>query len=96
MTNRAQNLYSYLKDDGVVFPIKKSLALKYRGVGYAVVKEWTELGLVIREECCADWLAQIEKVNGPIVLQALRSGNPNQFDGIPFRYCPWCGKARKK
>ena len=43
------------------------------------------------EPCCADWPVQIEKVNGPIMLQSARSGGAWQYDGIPFRYCPWCG-----
>ena len=44
-------------------------------------------------DCCPDWPVQIEKVNGPIVLQSLRAGL-DLYDGIPFRYCPWCGKKR--
>ena len=44
-------------------------------------------------DCCPDWPVQIEKVNGPIVLQSLRAGR-DLYDGIPFRYCPWCGKKR--
>jgi hypothetical protein len=41
---------------------------------------------------CADWPEQIVKVNGPIVNQTIRSGGLWQYDGIPFRFCPWCGK----
>jgi hypothetical protein len=44
-------------------------------------------------DCCPDWPVQIEKVNGPIVLQSLRAGR-DLYDGIPFRYCPWCGRKR--
>lgn len=45
-------------------------------------------------ECCPDWKAQTDKINGFITLQAVRSGNSNIYDGVPFRFCPWCGKAR--
>lgn len=50
------------------------------------------------EECCADWLVQIEKVNGPIVLQSIRAGRDlyKETGGKPFKYCPWCGKVRPK
>lgn len=44
--------------------------------------------------CCDDWPIQITKINGPIQLQAIRSGFKYQYDGIPFRFCPWCGKKR--
>lgn len=40
---------------------------------------------------CGAWAANIDKVNGPIVLQSIRSGFRRQYDGAPFRYCPWCG-----
>lgn len=42
---------------------------------------------------CDGWKDNIEKVNGPIVLQSIRSGNLNQYDGKPFTYCPWCGSS---
>jgi hypothetical protein len=40
---------------------------------------------------CFDWKVQIEKINGPIKLQSVRSGFRWQYDGKPFIYCPWCG-----
>jgi len=43
---------------------------------------------------CAEWLANIEKVNEPV--RFLFARNPNTYkgyDGVPFRYCPWCGMA---
>jgi hypothetical protein len=43
-------------------------------------------------ECCPDWKPQCEKVNGPIVMSFIRTGN--QYDGLPFRFCPWCGTKR--
>mgnify|MGYP001609457682 CR=1 FL=1 len=46
--------------------------------------------------CCPDWPVQIAKLNVPIVLQSVRSGGSWQYDGIEFRYCPWCGKKRVK
>ena len=40
---------------------------------------------------CPDWDVQIQKVNGPIVNQAVRSGFTWRYDGKPFVFCPWCG-----
>ena len=40
---------------------------------------------------CSDWRETIEKVNGPIVLQQIRSGGRTAYDGKPFEFCPWCG-----
>lgn len=34
----------------------------------------------------------MKKINGPIVLQSVRSGGAYQYDGKPFVFCPWCGK----
>lgn len=47
-------------------------------------------------DCCSDWPVQIEKVNGPIVLQNIRAGRDlyKETGGKPFRYCPWCGKKK--
>jgi len=45
-------------------------------------------------DCCSDWRVQIDKVNAPLILQTIRSGYTYKYDGIPFRYCPWCGKDR--
>lgn len=39
---------------------------------------------------CKDWENQIEILNGPIVLQTIRSGGAYQYQGKPFKYCPWC------
>lgn len=44
------------------------------------------------KDCCANWAVQIEKINGPIINQTNRWGGEYKYDGIPFRYCPWCGK----
>ncbi|KKM22815.1 hypothetical protein LCGC14_1621430 [marine sediment metagenome] len=38
---------------------------------------------------CKDWKENIEKVNGPIMLQAARQ-NTKGYDGVLFKYCPWC------
>lgn len=42
--------------------------------------------------CCEEWRVNLPKINKPIILQTVRSGGQYQFDGAPFRYCPWCGK----
>lgn len=44
--------------------------------------------------CCPDWEPNIDKLNGPIMMQAARSGFMWQYDGPQFRYCPWCGTQR--
>jgi len=41
---------------------------------------------------CEEWRVNLPKINGPVQLQTIRSGFRYQFDGVPFRYCPWCGK----
>jgi len=40
---------------------------------------------------CHDWKDNIDKVNGPIELQAIRLGTKG-YDGVVFRFCPWCGQ----
>jgi hypothetical protein len=42
---------------------------------------------------CGAWNANIDKVNGPIQLQSARSGFRYQYDGAPFRFCPWCSSV---
>lgn len=46
------------------------------------------------DECCADWKPQCEHLNGPIILQSVRSGGRYQYGGKPFLFCPWCGERR--
>ena len=41
---------------------------------------------------CLDWRENIDKVNGPIVLQSIRAGR-DLYTGKPFVYCPWCGRC---
>ena len=45
-------------------------------------------------ECiwCSDWKPNIEKVNAPLMLAAARNPHHKQYDGKPFRFCPWCGQ----
>jgi hypothetical protein len=40
---------------------------------------------------CEKWIANIEKINAPIILQAARTGTAG-YDGEPFIFCPWCGE----
>ena len=47
-----------------------------------------------QSECCADWIVNIQKVEAPMIFQSVRSGGRYQYDGVKFRYCPWCGKKR--
>ena len=39
---------------------------------------------------CSDWRENIDKVEGPIITQALRTATLG-YDGKPFKRCPWCG-----
>lgn len=45
-------------------------------------------------ECCSDWKPQSDLINGPIILQSVRSGGRFRYQGKPFAYCPWCGTKR--
>ncbi|MDB4893125.1 MAG: hypothetical protein JWL61_4980 [Gemmatimonadetes bacterium] len=48
----------------------------------------------VRECDCAEWAPGIAKINGPIVLQQIRSGRLVVSDHfVPWAFCPWCGKA---
>ena len=43
---------------------------------------------------CTLFQENIDKVNAPFKLAAAR--NPTTFkgyDGVPFKFCPWCGTA---
>lgn len=42
---------------------------------------------------CKEWGENIGKVNAPLMLQSARSGYRVHYDGVRFRYCPWCGEA---
>ncbi len=43
-------------------------------------------------ECCELWKKGIDIINRYIEIQFVRTGK--QYSGIPFYYCPWCGKSR--
>lgn len=45
-------------------------------------------------ECCPDWKPQTDFLNGPIVIQTVRSGFTWKYPGKQFNYCPWCGRKR--
>lgn len=47
------------------------------------------------EEKCKDWKEGIEKINAPIILQTVRSGEW-KYDGKAFVFCPWCGEKLKE
>ena len=40
---------------------------------------------------CKEWEDNIDKINAPMILQSARSGGRYQYEGITFKYCPWCG-----
>lgn len=41
--------------------------------------------------CCADWVPNIDKINGFIATACARAGKFDLYDGKPFVFCPWCG-----
>lgn len=45
-------------------------------------------------ECCSYWKNETEILNGPIILQTVRTGGRYQYPGTPFKFCPWCGTKR--
>lgn len=47
----------------------------------------------MKTQCdCPDYAPELEKINGPIALQQIRSGQPAGPDYFkPWAYCPWCG-----
>lgn len=40
---------------------------------------------------CQEWDVNIKKINSFIELSYVRS--KKDYDGVPFRYCPWCGQS---
>jgi len=45
----------------------------------------------MNKDCeCKDWEENIEKVNAPHLLQAVRMSTKG-YEGKKFVYCPWCG-----
>ena len=45
-----------------------------------------------RLDCCEYYQEGMDKINAPIILATIRAGH-RTYDGKPFNYCPWCGKA---
>lgn len=41
---------------------------------------------------CKEWAENMPKVEAPRVFAAARNPGTGDYDGVPFRYCPWCGK----
>ena len=46
----------------------------------------------MKKDCCDEFEPGIKAIDGPIVLQAVRSGVLDFYKGKPFLFCPWCGK----
>lgn len=41
---------------------------------------------------CAEFAPNIAKVNAPLMTAVARNpSTAKQYDGVPFRFCPWCG-----
>lgn len=67
------------------------LTLDYRGrAAKAVALERICESVRSRPCGCADWEPGTAKINDYIKLQFARTGR-DTYDGIPFKYCPWCG-----
>lgn len=47
---------------------------------------------------CKDWTENIDKVNGPLLLQAARSGFRPEigYHGKQFKFCPWCATSLRE
>lgn len=39
---------------------------------------------------CKEWQENLPKVEEPRMREHARTGQ-GHYDGVPFRYCPWCG-----
>ncbi len=44
---------------------------------------------------CNSWKENIDKIDSPITLQAIRTSSSG-YNGEQFHYCPWCGKELKE
>lgn len=42
---------------------------------------------------CPEWTDNIKKVEAPRTLMHARNPGTANYDGVPFRFCPWCGTA---
>ena len=42
---------------------------------------------------CSLWAQNIEKVNAPRALAAARNPGTADYDGVIFKFCPWCGST---
>lgn len=64
-------------------------------VELGVARQLLDYAEVKRSSCaCANWADQMPKIDGPVVLQQLRSGHrlpPGYF--VAWTYCPWCAAA---
>lgn len=38
---------------------------------------------------CAEWEPNVSKINSVLSLHTVRTGW--QYDGVRFKFCPWCG-----
>jgi len=51
-------------------------------------------GLIDLEyECCNDWMEHVSIIGGIMNLATMHSGFP-EYEGLLFRYCPYCGESR--
>lgn len=39
---------------------------------------------------CKEWQENLPKVEEPRMREHARTGC-SDYDGVPFRFCPWCG-----
>lgn len=44
---------------------------------------------------CKDWQENIEILNGPIMLQSVRTGTQG-YTGKFFKFCPWCSSKLRE
>lgn len=43
---------------------------------------------------CVEWKENVPKIDGVFALQYVRMGKG--YEGIPFKFCPWCSKPLKE
>ena len=41
---------------------------------------------------CREWAENLPKVEAPRMFAAARNPGTWNYDGVAFRFCPWCGE----
>jgi hypothetical protein len=46
--------------------------------------------------CCNKFRKYTNIIDGSLALSRIHGVNPDEWKGITFVYCPWCGKKKVK